>query len=171
MFKKSLMVAVLALMGGCGPFWVNPYITVKESQLNWVEIHYYRHDRKPIKRSSVYLNGMGHVEAKKGTSELVSNDFAKSHKEQEWTDIKTRRVAVDPGHINDIFQHLVNYGLLDNEKYFKKGTRSAKADRFIAVKANINSRSFSEPYNIFEVDAELAEQLLDVVNEFIPPTF
>ena len=53
----------------------------------------------------------------------------------------------------------------------KKGKKKDRYDRFIAVKANMNNRSFNEPDNIFEVDPELAEQLLDVVREFTPPTF
>ena len=178
MFRKTVKFLGLGLfsisliaLDGCGPFWVNPYIAVKESQLNWVEIHYYNLNRKPIRRTSVYINGVGHVQVKKGTSDLVSNDFAKNHTDAQWGNIKTYRVNADPKHVNDIFQHLVNYGLLDNEKFFKKGKKKDRYDRFIAVKANMNNRSLKEPDNIFEVDPELAEQLLDVVREFTPPTF
>ena len=42
-------------------------------------------------------------------------------------------------------------------------------DRFIAVKANINSNTYSAQENIFEVDPDLAEQLLDVIREFDNP--
>lgn len=167
----ALLVTSLFALSGCGPLWVNPYITVQESQLNWVEIHYYNLNRKPIRRTSVYINGAGHVEIKKGTSDLVSNDFAKKHKDPEWGNIRTRRFAVDSKHVNDIFQNLVNHGLLDNEKFFKSGKKKDRYDRFIAVKANMNNRSFNEPDNIYEVDPELAEQLFDVVQEFVPPTF
>ena len=53
--KKILALALLSL-AGCGPFWVDPYITVEESQLNWVHIHYYNMARKPARRISVYLH-------------------------------------------------------------------------------------------------------------------
>ena len=46
----------LALADGCGPFWVNPYITVQESPLNWMEIHYYNtldSSRKSTRRVSL----------------------------------------------------------------------------------------------------------------------
>ena len=64
------LAACLALFftDGCGPFWVNPYITVQQSNLNWMEIHYYNTNRKPVHRVSLSLSGSGHVEIKKGTS-------------------------------------------------------------------------------------------------------
>ena len=170
MFKKLLIAAVAcASLAGCGPFWVDPYIVVRESPLNWVHINYYNLNRKPIRRISVYMNGMGHVEVKKGTSDLVSNDFAKRYDQENWTDIKTYRVDIDPVHANDIFQNLVNYGILDREKTGRKSKKEV-FDRFIAVKANISNNTYSEQVNIFEVDPDLAEQLLDVIREFDDPT-
>lgn len=165
----SLGIVIASLLGGCGPFWVNPYITVNQSHLNWVEIHYYNLNRSPVRRISVLLTGAGHVELKKGTSELVSNDFAKRTESEGWRDIKTMRVSANPKHIQDIFQNLVNHGLLDREKNFKR-SRKKEFDRFIAVKANIDSYTYSERDNIFEVDPDLAEQLLDVIREFDNPT-
>lgn len=165
--KKVLFLA-LALLSGCGPFWVDPYITVRESPLNWVNIHYYNMNRKPIRRISVYINGNGLVEVKKGTSELISNDFAKKYTDENWGKIRTHRIQIDPKDANDIFQHLVNYGLLDREKTFK-GSKKEEHDRFIAVKANICTNTYSDNVNIFEEDPDLAEQLLDVIREFENP--
>ena len=158
----------LLLFTGCGPFWVDPYITVEESALNWVDIHYYNMSRQPIRRIGVTLHGTGLVEVKKGTSELVSNDFAKRYKEENWSKIKTYRVQIDPAQANDIFQNLVNFGLLDREKTFRASKKESH-DRFIAVKANINSNTYSDNVNMFEEDPDLAEQLLDVVREFEHP--
>ena len=170
MFKKFLTVATFcAVFSGCGPFWVDPYITVRESPLNWVHIHYYNLNRKPIRRISVYMNGMGHVEVRKGTSDLVSNDFAKGYSGDNWNDIKTYRIDIDPAHANDIFQNLVNYGILDREKNGRKSKKD-QFDRFMAVKANLSNNTYSAQENIFEVDPDLAEQLLDVVREFDDPT-
>lgn len=177
MLKKSLKpLAILILhlvfsvcLSGCGPFWVNPYITVTESKLNWIEVHYYKLDADPIRRMALYMNGAGHVEFRKGTSELISNDFAKRNASKDWDRIKTQRYDVDPKHINDLFQHLVNYGLLDSEKHFKS-TKKPRKDRVMGVKANINNLSYSQQENLFEVDPELAEQLLDVIREFDNPT-
>jgi len=163
-----LVVGGLAVCPGCGPFWVDPYVTVNDSQLNWVIIHYYNMNRQPIRRIGVELYGSGLVVVKKGTSELVSNDFAKRHKDGEWGKIKTYRVQLDPAQVKDIFQNLVNYGLLDREKTFK-ASKKAVQDRFIAVKANINSNTYSDNVNMFEEDPDLAEQLLDVVREFEHP--
>jgi len=165
----ALLAAAFLALPGCGPFWVSPWITVKESQLNWVEIHYYNLNRSPVRRIAVYLNGAGHVELKKGTSDRVSNDFAKRTDASEWDDYKTQRKMTTPEHAQEIFQHLVNCGVLDREKYLKRSDKK-EFKRFIAVKANISSHTYSEPDNIFEVDPDLAEQLLDVINEFDDPT-
>jgi len=159
----------LTLVSGCGPFWVDPYITVRESQLNWVCIHYYNLNHKPIRRIGVEIRGTGLVEVRKGTSELVSNDFARRHKEDTWGNIKTSRIQIDPQRVTDIFQNLVNFGLLDREKNFKSSKKKVQ-DRFIAVKANINSNTYSDNVNMFEEDPDLAEQLLDVVREFEHPS-
>ena len=167
-FGKLAAAAALSLAGGCGPFWVNPYITVSESKLNWMEVHYYRTDTTPVRRMSLFMNGAGYVEFKKGTSELISNDFAKRHDSEEWGKIKSRRFNVDPKHVNDIFQNLVNHGLLDSEKHFK-GSKTPRKGRMMGVKANINNLSYAEQDNIFESDPDLAEQLLDVIREFDDP--
>ena len=165
--KKLVAIALLAVVG-CGPFWVDPYITVKESQLNWVHIHYYNLSRTPARRISVYLSGTGLVEVKKGTSELVSNDFAKGYKEETWDNIRSHRIQVDPKRLNGIFQTLVNHGVLDREKT-GKSSKKEKFNRFIAVKANISANTYSDNVNIFEVDPDLAENLLDVIREFEHP--
>ena len=66
-------------------------------------------------------------------------------------------------------QNLVNYGLLDREKTGRKSSKE-QFDRFIAVKANVSNTTYSDNVNIFEVDPDLAEQLLDVIREFDDPT-
>jgi hypothetical protein len=167
----SLLVLSLA---GCGPFWVNPYVAVSDSPLNWMEIHYYNtldSGRKSIRRVSVSMNGLGHIEVKKGSSKLVSDDFAKGYREEDWSDIRTQRMDIDPGHVHDVFQDLVNRGVLDREKWGRSDKKKKEFKRFIAVKANINNITYSEQDNIFEVDPDLAEYLLDTVRQFENPVF
>lgn len=169
MFKKLFtIISLTALVGGCGPFWVDPYITVRESSLNWVTIHYYNLNRKPIRRISVEIYGNGLVLVKKGASELVSNDFAKRYEEDSWSKIKTARLQIDPKDANNIFQNLVNHGVLDREKTGKASTREQQT-RFISVAANLSNNTYSDNVNIFEADPDLAEQLLDVIREFDSP--
>ena len=163
-----VLFSVLCALSGCGPFWVDPYITVRESSLNWVIIHYYNMNKSPIRRIGVEIYGNGLVVVKKGTSELVSNDFAKKYQSDDWGKIKTFRMQIDPAHANDIFQNLVNFGLLDREKTFK-GSKRDHENRFIAVAANLSNNTYSDNVNIFEADPDLAEQLLDVVREFENP--
>jgi len=165
---RKFALTLFAFVAGCGPFWIDPYITVKESSLNWVAIHYYNMNRKPIRRIGLEIYGNGLVLLKRGTSELVSNDFAKRYKSDEWRDIKTTRLQIDPKAANDIFQNLVNFGLLDREKTFKAAKKKTH-NRFIAVKANISTQTYSDNVNMFDEDPDLAEQLLDVIREFDNP--
>jgi len=164
----SLSLFAFSFLSGCGPFWVDPYITVKESSLNWVIIQYYNMNHSPIRRIGVEIYGNGLVVVKKGTSELVSNDFAKRYKGDDWGKIKTSRFQIDPKDANDIFQNLVNHGVLDREKNGKSSKRSVH-NRFIAVKANISCNTYSDNVNMFEEDPDLAEVLLDVIREFDNP--
>ena len=166
LFTFSLL---LFTFPGCGPFWVDPYISVDESSLNWVIIHYYNMNRQPIRRVGVEIYGNGLVLVKKGSSELVSNDFARRHKDEGWDSVKTHRLQIDPKDVRDIFQNLVNHGLLDREKTFKASKKDSP-DRFIEVKANIDSHTYSDNVNMFEEDPDLAEHLLDVIREFEHPS-
>jgi len=164
----SLLLSAFSF-SGCGPFWVNPYITVTDSPLNWMIIHYYSIKKDhPIRRISVEIRGTGYVEVKKGTSELVSNDFAKKYNAKDWRNVRTFRINIPPEHVKDIFQDLVNHGVLDREKTGKASDRK-EFDRYVAVKANLNNTTFSDNENIFKVDPDLAERLVDVVREFESP--
>ena len=163
-----ILNSLFLILSGCGPFWVDPYITVEESSLNWVQIHYYNMKHSPVRRVDVEIMGTGLVVIKKGTSELVSNDFAKRYDAKSWSDIRTSRKQITPKQANDVFQQLVNFGLLDREKTFKSASEPC-TDRFIAVSANINTNTYSDNANIFEEDPDLAEVLLDVVREFDTP--
>ncbi len=164
-FFVFLFLLAAATFSGCGPFWVDPYITVKESSLNWVQIQYYDMNRDPIRRTGVEIYGNGLVVVKRGTSELVSNDFAKRYKSDDWKNIRTARLQIDPKDANDIFQNLVNYGVLDREKT-GRSSKEETQKRFIAVKANLCNNTYSDNVNIFDEDPDLAEQLLDVIREF-----
>ena len=53
----SFFLFTFSFLPGCGPFWVDPYITVQESSLNWVIIHYYNMSRQPIRRIGVEIYG------------------------------------------------------------------------------------------------------------------
>ena len=166
-----LSLFTVALFSGCGKFWVDPYITVDDSALNWIHIHYYNLARNPVMRYDVYLSGAGYVEVKKGRSQLVTNDFSKQDDDPNWSNIRTLRKDVDRRHVKDIFQHLVNNGVLDDVK-FRRGTDLDKKDikRFIAFRGNISNYAYTEQENVFETDPDLAEILLDVVWEFVDPT-
>lgn len=161
-------VAALAVLAGCGLFWDDPYVTVTDNALNWIEVHYYNAAREPVRRVSVRINGAGFVEVKSGTSHLVSDSFAKDPSAVEWDDIRVSKGNVDPAHVREIFQELVNYGLFDKDK-FGRSTKYPSNGRFIAVRAAMENKTYSEPTNVFEDDPELAERLYNIVLEFKRP--
>ena len=166
--KKAICALACILLSGCGLFWDDPYVTVTVTPLNWIEIHYYNATREPVQRKNVRLAGMGRVETRAGTSRRVSDSFAKDMSDATWDDFRRNEYDVDPNHLRDVFQDLVNAGLFDKDKMFRE-TKYPSRGRFIAVRAAIDNKTFSEPENIFETDPELAERLYNVVLEFIPP--
>ena len=170
--KKHLRFAcaalALATASGCGLFWDDPYVDVTITPLNWCEIHYYNASREPVRRTSVRITGIGRVEVKSGTSRLVSDSFAKTFQDDSWGDIREHSYNVDPNHVRDVFQTLVNAGLFDRDKMFK-GTDKPSKGRFIAVRAAFDNKTYSEPENIYETDPDLAECLHNVVLEFHRP--
>ena len=166
-FAVALTLA-LSVLAGCGLFWDDPYVTVTPSPLNWVEIHYYNAQFEPIRRVNLRINGAGFVEVKSGTSRLVSDDFAKDYASDSWDDIQEMRLNVDPQHVVDLFQELVNRGLFDKDKMFKS-TKKPSPGRFVAVRAGIDKKTYSEPKNQYEADPELAEVLHNIIFEFHRP--
>ncbi len=164
-------LAAVAVMvtAGCGLFWEDPYVLVTETPLNWVEVHYYNANREPVRRVSVRVTGAGFVEVKAGTSRRVSDSFAKSMEDATWDDYHTSQYTVAPSHVREVFQDLVNAGLFDKDKMFRT-TKRPSTGRYIAVRAAIDNKTFSEPQNMFEEDPELAERLYNLVQEFNRPT-
>ena len=165
---KALLLLPLAFLAGCGIFFDDPYVYVTDTPLNWCEVHYYDATRDPIRRTTVRVTGLGHVEVKTGTSRRVSDSFAKNMADETWGDLTTRQYTVDPGHVRQVFQNLVNAGLFDRDKMFTS-TKHPSPGRFIAVRAAFDNKTFSEPYNMFEEDPELAERLYNLVLEFSRP--
>ena len=167
-FKWLSGLLLLTGLAGCGLFWDDPYVTVTTTPLNWCEIHYYNASREPIRRVNVRLEGSGHVVVKEGTARRVSDSFAKDLADPAQGDFRAREFTVDPEHIREVFQTLVNAGLFDKDKMFRK-TKYPSPGRFVAVRAAFDNKTYSEPINAFEEDPELAERLYNVILEFNRP--
>ncbi|MBO5940340.1 MAG: hypothetical protein J6R18_03985 [Kiritimatiellae bacterium] len=168
-FLKSCALCFgLACVSGCGLFWEDPYVDVTATPLNWIEIHYYNATREPIRRVNVRITGSGRVEVKSGTARRVSDSFAKDIAGDTVENYRERVFNVDADHIREVFQDLVNGGLFDKDKPFKKTKRPSNG-RFVAVRAAFDNKTYSEPSNIFETDPELAERIYNVVMEFNRP--
>ena len=168
-FRFSALALLLAMLAGCGLFWDDPYVTVTVTPLNWVEIHYYNATREPIRRVNVRITGSGRVEVKSGTARRVSDSFAKDIAGDTTDNYRERTYDVDAEHVREVFQDLVNAGLFDKDKMFTKTTHPSNG-RFVAVRAAIDNKTYSESKNLFEEDPELAERIYNVVLEFNRPT-
>lgn len=166
---RALPVLAALFCGGCGLFWDDPYFDVTTAPLNWVEVHYYNARHDPVRRESVRITGDGFVEVKSGTSRRVSDSFAKTMTDASWGDIRTQQFHADPNTVRQTFQELVNAGLFDKDKILTS-TKYPSPGRFIAVRAALEGMTYSEPYNIFEQDPELAERLFNLVRQFKTPT-
>ena len=168
-FRFSALALLLAMLAGCGLFWDDPYVTVTVTPLNWVEIHYYNATREPIRRVNVRITGSGRVEVKSGTARRVSDSFAKDIAGDTTDNYRERIYDVNAEHVREVFQDLVNAGLFDKDKMFTKTTHPSNG-RFVAVRAAIDNKTYSESKNLFEEDPELAERIYNVVLEFNRPT-
>ena len=168
-FRFSALALLLAMLAGCGLFWDDPYVTVTVTPLNWVEIHYYNATREPIRRVNVRITGSGRVEVKSGTARRVSDSFAKDIAGDTTDNYRERVYDVDAEHVREVFQDLVNAGLFDKDKMFTKTTHPSNG-RFVAVRAAIDNKTYTESKNLFEEDPELAERIYNVVLEFNRPT-
>lgn len=170
-FHRLLFVAAFslsALVSGCGLFWDDPYVAVTVTPLNWVEIHYYNATREPIRRVNVRITGSGRVEVKSGTARRVSDSFAKDIAGDTVANYRERIYDVDAEHVQEVFQDLVNAGLFDKDKVFTK-TKYPSNGRFVAVRAAIDNKTYSDSKNLFEEDPDLAERIYNVVLEFNRP--
>lgn len=165
---RICFAVTLMTFSGCGLFWDDPYVNVTVTPLNWCEIHYYNATREPIRRVNVRVDGTGHVLVKAGTARRVSDSFAKDLADASQGEYRVFEYNVDPGHVREVFQTLVNSGLFDKDKMFTS-TKYPSPGRFIAVRAAMDNKTYSEPENIFEEDPELAERLYNVVLEFNRP--
>ena len=168
-FRFSALALLLATVAGCGLFWDDTYVTVTVTPLNWVEIHYYNATREPIRRVNVRITGSGRVEVKSGTARRVSDSFAKDIAGDTTDNYRERIYDVNAEHVREVFQDLVNAGLFDKDKMFTKTTHPSNG-RFVAVRAAIDNKTYSESKNLFEEDPELAERIYNVVLEFNRPT-
>ncbi len=155
-------ILFLLLTAGCLSPLENPYFSVEESGLNWVDIRHYN-TTKPIQRVWVRLDGNGIVTVRSGTSPLVSNSFAKDFDNQLWDDIYQTRLTIPREEANFLFQSLVDKGLFEKTK---KPDDVEQADQ-IYVTANIQNKTVTYTDPVGEPD--LAEQLRMIVMMFYHP--
>ena len=81
---------------------------------------------------------------------------------------RERIYDVDAEHVQEVFQDLVNAGLFDKDKMFTS-TKYPSNGRFVAVRAAIDNKTYSDSKNLFEENPDLAERVYNVVLEFNRP--
>jgi hypothetical protein len=168
----TLLACFLVVATGC--IWhsgVNaPYFQVENSGLNWVEIRQY--ETVGMKRRiKLRIDGNGMVSLREGTSALVGNQFAANHKQQNWEDIREKRLKLSEDDTTLIFQSLVDTGLF--EKYEgvpflnDKPVASTNDTSFVYVSANINNKTAGSADPVGK--PELLEQLKITILTFYQP--
>ena len=144
----ALMTAALGLASaGCALFSSdNTHPVIRESALNWLEIDYLPGRGKPPSRLS--LQGMGNVRLKRGTSPLVKDDFAYDIANVHWNDIQSDQINVDPAEMRNLFQALVDRGVLDkpNPDFLATANNGGPIAHFHgSLNGDLFDRAASEP--------------------------
>ena len=99
--------------------------------MNRLEILYLPGAGKPPVQIS--LMGSGNIRLRQGTSPQMANDFSMDVASMKWNDISVDQINVAPSEMRDIFQSLVDRGLLrDPDKDFASfASRGNPAARII----------------------------------------
>jgi hypothetical protein len=152
------------LICGCQNFMDNPYFTVKESALNWVEIRQYTISDR-TQRVRVRIDGSGIVTVREGTSPLVGDPFAANVNHERWDDIRESRLTIPREDVQFLFQTMVDKGLFVEQKKpddeeIKKGA--------VYVSANIQCKTTSSSDPV--TDPDLLDHLKMIVQMYYHPT-
>lgn len=165
-FITVLLSLGAALLCGCRNFMEDPYFTVKESGLNWVEIRQYS-IASNTHRVRVRIDGNGIVTVREGTSPLVGNPFAADVNNERWEDIRESRLTIPRDEARFLFQTMVDRGLfVKQEKPDDKTLKEEKDSVFVS--ANIQCKTTSSPDPV--TDPDLLDHLKMVVLMFYHPT-
>lgn len=104
-------LAMLCAVSGCALFSGNtPPMIVKESQLNWLEVSYLPGMGKAPMQIS--LLGSGNIRVRRGTSPQIGDAFSQDVANVKWNDINVDQINVEPAQIRNVYQGLVDRGLL-----------------------------------------------------------
>jgi hypothetical protein len=142
----------------------DPFFTVKESGLNWVEIRHYTISSK-THRVRVRIDGSGIVTVREGTSPLVGNPFASDVNNERWEDIRERRLTIPREEAQFLFQTMVDNGLFVKQE---KPDEEMLKKEAVYVSANVQCKTTSSSDPV--TDPELLDHLKLVVQMFYHPT-
>ncbi len=168
----TLLACFIVVLTGC--IWhsgVNEtHFQVESSGLNWVDIRQYETTGMK-RRIRLRIDGNGMVSLREGTSALVSNSFAANNKQENWEDIREKRVTLSEADTKLIFQSLVDTGLFERYEEIpfvdEKPAPSTNDTSFVYVSANINNKTVGSADPIGK--PELLEQLKIVILTFYQP--
>jgi hypothetical protein len=171
-FISPLLVSFIILFAGCR--WNSgmdaPYFKVEKSGLNWVEIRQYETEGRK-QRIRIRIDGNGMVTVRDGTSALVGNSFAANNKNENWEDIREKRITLSEDDAALIFQSLINAGMFEKPEEIpfltETLTLSTNETTLVYVSGNINNKTVGASTPIAK--PELLEQLKLVVLTFYQP--
>ena len=107
----AVALAMLCIVSGCSIFsGRNRSITVSDSQLNWLVIGYLPGMGKAPMQIS--LLGSGNIRVRRGTSPQIGDAFSQDVANVKWNDINVDQINVEPAQIRNVYQGLVDRGLL-----------------------------------------------------------
>ena len=161
-FTLSVCSATL-LLCGCRNFLEDPFFTVKESGLNWVEIRQYTISSHP-QRVRVRIDGNGIVTVREGTSPLVGNPFASDVSNERWDDIRETRITIPREEAQFLFQTMVDKGIFVKQDKPDKEMLKKEAV-YISANVQCKTTSSSDPVT----DPDLLDHLKMVVLMFYHP--
>jgi len=160
----ALVVSALCVgVPGCALFRAEEprQIVVSESPLNSLEVRCAPDaGKKPVRLS---LQGTGHILVRTGSSPQIDNHFSQDVASAKWHDLREDQLTISPEQMRDIFQALVDRGLLrEPDKDF---LALAAADRDIPV-AQITGRLNNTAVTRLAVEPELAGYLRELLRLF-----
>lgn len=158
-----LLVGISALTG-CQNFMDNPYFTVKESALNWVEVRQYTIAER-TQRVRVRIDGSGIVTVREGTSPLVGDPFASNVNHERWEDIRESRITIPREDAQFLFQTMVDKGLFVEQKK-PKDEDIKKGAVYVSANIQCKTTSSSDPVT----DPDLLDHLKMIVQMYYHPT-
>jgi hypothetical protein len=155
-------LAVVLIIGATSCTLFQPkHIIVTDSALNWVEITYLG-TNLPSTMIRFSLVGSGSLQMRSGSSPRVLDDFASNTAHPNWDDFKLVEINLAPDKMKQIFQALVNRGVLEKEP---RANRKLPVLPMAKISGRFNRERFFRHTNAPEI-LEVVTQIQTLVDHY-----